>query len=366
MARKTQADPAPTMVDVARAAGVSQSCVSLVLNDTPGARLSQSTREKVRKTAATLGYRLPERRGQRRTPSSDNARNVVALIVDEVSISPHAVLHIDGARDAAWSADCLLEIYVTRGHEGLEGEAAARIAAEPAVLGAIYATSFTRRVDLPDRLGAHPTVLVNCYDPGRSFPSLLPGEVAGGFAATQHLLSHGHRRIGAIGGEGWMDAAKDRLKGYREALATADIGIDADLVREGNWSAASGYDRTIELMRLGSPPTALFCSNDMMALGAMQALSDLGLSVPEDVSIVGYNDVELARHLRPALTTCRVPSYEMGRRAAEMILDMALRGRSYRPMTTKLECPLIARSSVALHRDLRRSGQMPAQLVEEG
>lgn len=176
---------------------------------------------------------------------------------------------------------------------------------------------------------------------------LLPGELAGGFAATRHLLDHGHRRIGMIGGEAWMDAARNRRNGYREALTTHDIPPDPALELEGDWSAASGYDRVMELMQLPDPPTAIFCANDMMAVGAMGALSALGLSIPDDVSLVGYNDIEIVRHLRPALTTCRVPSYELGKRAVETLTDIVLVGRPHRAMVTKLECPLVARESVA-------------------
>jgi LacI family transcriptional regulator len=337
------------MIDVARAAGVSQSCVSMVLNNPPGARLSEATRQHVLATAEALGYRLPQRRTRRKkSQRADSAtRNVIAYVVDELSLSPHPVLHVDGARDAAWAAECLLQIHVTRGSEAIEAETLAAIAREGSVLGLIYATHFTRQVEPPKLPRAVPAVLVNCYTSERLYPALLPGEVTGGFAATQHLLSKGHRRIGMIGGEGWMDAARDRLQGYREALATADIAVDPELIREGDWTAASGYRHTLELLKLRQPPTAIFCANDLMALGVIEAAVDLGLTVPGDVSVVGYNDLELSRHLRPPLTTCRVPNSDMGRRAVEMLVDMALLGHPHRAMVTKLECPLVERASVA-------------------
>ena len=337
------------MIDVARAAGVSQSCVSLVLNSPPGARLSEATRQHVLATAKALGYRLPQRRARRKKPqrADSTSRNVIAYVVDELSLSPHPVLHVDGARDAAWAAECLLQVHVTRGSEAIEAETLAAIAREGSVLGVIYATHFTRQVEPPRLPAALPTVLVNCYTGERLHPALLPGEVAGGFAATQHLLDKGHRRIGMIGGEAWMDAARDRLLGYREALATADIAVDPELIREGDWTAASGYQHTLDLMKLRQPPTAIFCANDLMALGVIEAVIDLRLTVPGDVSVVGYNDLELSRHLRPPLTTCRVPNYDMGRRAVEILVDMALLDHPHRAMVTKLECPLVERASVA-------------------
>ena len=340
----------PTMTDIARLAGVSQSCVSLVLNDAPGGRLSEATKQRVKETARQLGYILPPRRVA--TPAASDTPHcpVLAYVVDEVSISPHPVLNIDGARDAAWSQECLLQVHVTRGDAGLEAASLATIRGDPTIIGVIYASSFTRQVELPAGMDGMKLVMLNCYMQRRIHPTLLPGEVAGGFAATQHLLDLGHRRIGMIGGEPWMDAARDRLKGYREALTTADIAFDPALLRHGDWSAGSGFQHALTLMQQPRPPTALFCANDMMALGAIDALASLGLTVPLDMSVVGYNDLELVRHMRPPLASCRVPSYDLGYRAAEMLLAHASSGRSLRPLLTKLECQLIPRASTAAPR----------------
>ena len=104
----------------------------------------------------------------------------------------------------------------------------------------------------------------------------MPGEILGGQTATTRLIRAGHRRIGLIEGEVWMDASRDRLKGYRQALANAEILYDPDLVRPGNWEPSAGYEQTHALMNLKDPPTAIFCSNDLMALGCYEALKELG------------------------------------------------------------------------------------------
>ena len=135
---------------------------------------------------------------------------------------------------------------------------------------------------------------------GRTIPSVTPGEVVGGRQATQHLIERGHRRIAIIEGEGFMDASTDRHKGYRQALAAADIAFDASLVRPGNWEPTAGYEQTRSLMALPDPPTAIFCCNDLMALGCYDALKELGCRIPDDVSVVGYDDREIAQHLAPA------------------------------------------------------------------
>ncbi len=338
------------MTDIARIAGVSQSCVSLVLNHAPGGRLSDATKLRVRNVAQQLGYRLSKRRPHR-SAAEGAERNIIAYVVDEVSISPHAILNIDGARDAAWTQEWTVQVHVTRGDSALEAATFRSIRSNPAVAGVIHAWSFTREVSPPTGLGSLPTVLLNCYTPKRQHPTLLPGEVAGGFVATQHLLEQGHRRIGMIGGEPWMDASRDRQKGYRKALAAADICCDPLLLRDGDWSAGSGYRHTMDLMHQRRPPTALFCASDMMAVGATDALGELGRSVPRDVSVVGYNDIELARHTRPPLTSCRVPSYEMGQRAVELLIAHALSGKPLRPLLTKSECRLVVRSSTAPRRN---------------
>jgi LacI family transcriptional regulator len=143
-----------------------------------------------------------------------------------------------------------------------------------------------------------------------------------------------------------MDAARDRLKGYRQALATADIPYDPELVREGNWQISAGYAQTHALMSLRQPPQAIFCSNDRMAVGCYEALKERGLVIPRDVSVIGYDDEEVARHLSPQLTTLVLPHREMGRWAIERALGQPRVAREKHPVT-KLECPLIERASIA-------------------
>ncbi len=338
----------PTMTDVGRLAGVSQSSVSLVLNNMSGARIAESTRQRVLAAAQAVGYRLQSRR----IDTGEAQAKIIAYLVDEISTSPHPVVSVDGARDAAWEAGHLVSVHVTRANRELEAATLRAVAADTALIGVIYSTIFTRKVELPPELGKIPTVLHNCYTGERQQPSVIPSEIAGGFTATEFLLRHGHRRIGLINGEPWMDASRDRLKGYRQALATADVPFEAGLVRNGDWMPDAGYRRAYELLRLQRPPTALFCANDLMALGAMEALAELGIDVPGEISVIGYDDQELARYTRPALSTCVLPNYDMGRWAAETLIDMAAGGRDphrhgRRPIQLKMDCPLVPRRSVS-------------------
>jgi LacI family transcriptional regulator len=142
-----------------------------------------------------------------------------------------------------------------------------------------------------------------------------------------------------------MEASRHRLRGYRQALATADLPFDPDLVREGNWQPLSGYEAARELMNLKRPATAIFCGNDLMAVGAYEALHELGLRIPDDVAVMGYDDREIAQHLHPPLTTVLLPHFEMGSIAAEILLD-TVSGSAGRPRQIKVECPIVRRGSV--------------------
>lgn len=344
------------MTDVAKAAGVSQSTVSMVLNNMAGARLAAETRARVFEEAARLGYRLPRRdglpvlTGEARPP-------VIGYLVDEISTSPHPVVSVDGARDAAWDLGCVLSTMVTRGNAAQEAAALQALKAQPGLLGIIYSTIFTREVQLPESLreGTLPVVLLNCHDDTRKLPCVVPGEVGGGQGATEYLIRKGHRRIGFINGEAWMEAAQDRLKGYRRALATADLPYDPGLVRDGDWMSGTGFEATLALMKSDRPPTAIFCANDLMALGALEALKQLGLRVPDEVSVMGYDDQEISRHTHPPLSTVLLPNYEMGRAAAETLWALAASRSSEtgagteaapRRWMTKIECPLVERETV--------------------
>lgn len=337
----------PTMTDIAKLTGVSQSTVSLVLNNASGAKFSGSTRDKVLKAAQELGYRMTAR--EPLALDAPGERNLIVYLADEISTSPHPVVNIDGARDAAFAHGRMLAVYSTHGNAEIEQQVLDAALTNPNVLGVIYATVYTRRVTPPAALSQVPTVLLNCYTSDVNLSSVVPAEVAGGHAATDHLLNAGHRRIGYINGEPWQDAARDRLKGYRTALATADLPYAPELVREGDWSSGTGFEQTLSLMRELNPPTAIFCANDLMALGAIEALKQLGLRVPEDVSVLGYDDQEIARHTHPPLSTVVLPNYELGRWAVETLLQEEhnrAAGAPVRHRTVKLDGPLVERASV--------------------
>lgn len=328
------------MMDVAARAGVSQATVSLVLNGSPGARLSEATRKRVKKAAEEIGYKLP-RRGQSRTPSG---KKVIGFVVDELSTDPWMALAFDGAREKALEYGVTMTLAVARGEDEKEAVVFDHLVRQQ-LLGVIYGTILTRRVDPPSVLHKWPSVLLNCYDAKRELPSVVPGDLVGGRAATEHLIQAGRKRIGIINGQHGIDASRDRLRGYKQALSSHDIPFDPSLVYPGNWEPSAGYEGTNLFMALDQPPDAIFCANDIMALGCFDALKEMNLRIPEDVAVIGFDDREVAQFMRPPLSTLILPHHEMGMIAAEMLIDRA-GGLKNRSNQIKVECLLVPRNSV--------------------
>ena len=327
------------MMAVAAAAGVSQATVSRVLRGSTGARLTYETRTRVLQAPLVRGYKFV-RRGAR--PEA-GGQGTIIFVADELITDPWMSLAFEGARDKALEMGINVLLGVSHGDADVETNILAGFDKVP-VLGVVYGTILTRLVQVPLALASRRLVLLNCYDEGRAHHSVLPGDVLGGRTATDHLLHAGRKRIGFINGQQGVDAARDRLKGYKQALASNDIPFDPALVRPGNWEPSTGYAMTLELMALSDPPDAIFCANDMMALGCYDALRQLGLQVPRDVAVMGFDDRDVAQYMHPPLSTLVLPLYEMGRVAVELILDDA-GGLHSRASSIKVECRLVERES---------------------
>jgi LacI family transcriptional regulator len=327
------------MMDVAAAAGVSQATVSLVLSGGKSGRLADETRLRVVEAARKLGYKFV-RRGQRAAPGG---QSTIVFLADETSTDPWMSLAFEGARDRALEAGINMLMGVSHADADVEANIVGGLSKLP-ILGLIYGTILSRPVQVPPALAKHRLVLVNCYDEAHKFHSVLPGDVLGGRAATEHLLRGGCKRVALINGQQGVDAARDRLKGYKQALASNDLPFDTALVKPGNWQPSSGYEMTHELMAMANPPDGIFCANDMMAVGCYDALRELKKKVPRDVAVIGFDDREIAQYMHPPLTTLVLPLYEMGRTAVELLLDDA-GGLHSSPTRIKIECELVERAS---------------------
>lgn len=330
------------MVDVAELAGVSQATVSLVLNGVPNARVSKLTRRRVIEAAETLSYR----RGKAH-PVPEGRKRVIGLMLDEVSTTPFAAQFIEGARDEAALQDVTVAMFCTRSDPALEQSAIDLLAGQKAI-GIIYASLMTRQVSVPEAFSELPLVLLNCHERKLRYPSVVPGDVVGGYKATQALLRAGHRRIAHMAGEKFVEAAVDREKGFRQAMAEWNVPVDETLVHQAGWSIRAGRERALALMRLPDPPTAIFCFNDRMALGCYEAARMLGRSVPNDISVVGFDNEDIAANMDPPLSTMVLPHDEMARWAVAELLDSySDADQDERLQKVKLECELIERGSIA-------------------
>lgn len=332
-----------TMSDVAKRAGVSQATVSMVLNETGGTRVTQKTRDAVRKAAEEVGYQI-----WRRSAVGSGSLQVIGFVIDDSTSNPLVNRAVDAARQLAWENDAVLVVLPTQNDERLRASALELLMAHR-VVGVVFSAFFTREYRLPQKLASVPVVLINCHAKHDVAPSILPAHAKGAEAAVDYIAGFGHQRIAFINGESWMEASKERLLGYKRGLKKADLTFDPELILQGNWTLSGGYQATKRILELENRPTAIFCASDEMAIGCYEAIKEAGLRIPRDISVVGFDDVQSAKHLEPALTTVRVPHDDMGHRAITHLF--AKRAPIGTPGVIigriQIECPLIKRNSVA-------------------
>ncbi|BCW73793.1 alanine racemase [Arthrobacter sp. NicSoilB11] len=325
-----------TLREVAEAAGVSTATVSLVVNKKKSARIAEETRQRVKDAIRTLGYRP---NAMAKTLVSGTSK-FIGLVADGVATTPFAGQIIHGAQDEAWKHGYALLIANTEGNGELEQDAI-KMMLEYKVRGILYSTWFHRQTEIPEPLREAEFVLVNCFSDEPGTRAVVPDEVQGGRSATEILLRNGHRRIAFINATIPAPAKDGRLAGYREALEEAGVAFDPGLVMEAYPDQEGGYGATAEL--LTRDVTAVYCYNDRMAMGLYDGLRERGLSIPDDMAVVGFDNQEvIAAHLRPPLSTVSLPHYELGAAGVRTLLgiDAATDGAA------KIHCPPVERASV--------------------
>jgi LacI family transcriptional regulator len=338
--RQTRKRP-PTMSDIARQAGVSRTTVSFVLNNhVSSASIPAETKDRILEAAKRLSYR-PNLAAQ---VLHTKQTHTIGFITDEIATTPHAVNIIKGAQDEALAHGKLLLI-VNTGAEATVKETAIEMMLGRQVEGIIYAAMYHQEVALPPNIYEGAAVLIDCFSADRSLPSVVPDEIQGGRTATEMLLNKGHRRIGFLNNVDPIPAAFGRFEGYKQALQAYGIPFDEDLVRLHTSDSRGGYLGTVELLQLPEPPTAIFCFSDFMAMGAYDALRTLGVSIPGNVAVMGFDNQELiAAQLSPPLSTIQLPHYQMGKWAIEFLLEH--NDESLPPVQHTIDCPYIERQSV--------------------
>lgn len=338
-----------TIKDVAQASGVSLMTVSHVINKKPG-KASTETRDRVLKAMRELDYQ-PSAIARGLTRRKMEAIGVVFYTHSTTPLVTAAyfgdilggLLHT--AMLARQSITLFTELNCTDARENLSTYCDGRcdgliFAGPPSSDDMVEAlrrkhTPFVFLGDLP--LASD----VSCVD---------VDNVASAMRAIEFLVEQGHRRIAFLGGDPEVTSSRQREQGYRQALSSAALAWDEALILPGRYSSESGHQRTVRLIQLASQvkeaPTALFCANDEIAVGAMSALSDMGLRVPEDVSIIGFDDSSAAAVVRPALTTIRQPFQELARHAVELLLAQ-IQDRETAERRILLPTSLVVRDTVS-------------------
>lgn len=332
-----------TSQEVAQLAGVSRTTVSLVLNNVPGVQISEETRQRVLEAAKTLGY-VPNAAARALVSRRSHIIGLV-LTRDYHHIASDAFLNqiLDGLISSVHQNDMrlLIDIVETRHQK----KAYLELIRAKRIDGIILSgPRFDDEALMELEKDGFPTVLMGQL-PGSNFHSVDVDNRAAAFQAVTHLIDHGHRRIACITNASLnYTAAADRLIGYRQALAAAGVPYDESLIRYGDFDPRSGYVQMKSLLEQNGAFTAAFVASDVVALGAMAAIRQAGRKIPEDIALVSFDDVPLARYLDPPLTTVRLPASELACKAFEVLISL-IQGKPPVAKQVLLETNLIERVS---------------------
>jgi len=304
-----------TIFEVASQAGVSYGTVSRVLNQDQ--HVKAETRERVMKTIRDLGYVV----NRQARSLAGGKTHIIGILVPDLGTGYIGEI-IQGINTELQIASYDLMLYTTHRTPVLEADYIASLAQ-----GMVDGLLLVLPRNPEDYIGIlnsrhFPFVLIDHQGIGQNCPAVGATNWQGAYNATEYLIQLGHTRIGFI--TGWMDlgAAVDRLEGYKAALWAHHIPFTEDLVRQSTFHQLDGYNCAMDLLNQPVPPTAIFASNDVMAFGAMDAVREKGQRIPEDISIVGFDDIPQASIIHPALTTVRQPLRNMGNVATQMLLEL--------------------------------------------
>jgi LacI family transcriptional regulator len=328
-----------TMSEIAAAAGVSVPTVSKVVNGRPD--VAPGTRSTIEELLRERGY------SSRRSRPKERVGLIDLVFVDLGS--PWAMAILAGVEEIAYRAGSGVVVSAVHGRHRtrpderwLENLAARRSDGVLLILSELSKGQQTRL----DALGVPVVIVDPAGTPAPGIPSVGATNWAGGLAAAEHLVELGHERIAVIGGPTDVLCSRARVDGYRAAMGAAGLSIPHGYVRYGDFLSATGYRETMALLELPTPPTAIFVCADQMALGAYEALYEKGMRVPDDVSIVGFDDLDEARWAIPPLTTVRQPLTEMAGMATRMLLTL-VSGEELETTRVELATPLVVRASTA-------------------
>lgn len=329
------------MKQIADMAGVSLGTVSHVLNDS--ARVREPLRRRVLEAVETLGYQPSQlARGLRRDKT-----NMLGMVIPDVT-NPFFPAVVRGAEDIAFSNGYRLVLCNTDNDHAKElahlNELRTYLPSGLIVIPSTF-SDLTVQAERYRRAGT----AVVCIDrlPKRwNGDSVTVANEQGAYAATRHLLQIGHKRLAAIIGPLHLTNARQRIEGFRRALSESKLSIAPEYVQETTFDRAGGYAKARLILKLLPAPTAIFAGNDMIALGVIQAIREFGLRCPEDVSVMGFDDLDFAELISPSLSSVSQSGYQLGAIAAGILMDR-LKGDNGPPKHLVLETQLKIRDSVA-------------------
>lgn len=327
-----------TISDIAKYASVSKATVSRVLNGKPD--VDPETAARIRRAIEELGYV----RSTRAIALARGQSYCIGMLVPTL-IWPMMMDVLRGVTEVVETSDYGLMLYsMTRGEESIRNFTKQVVGSRQ--IDGLVVVIPTGMLDYLSQLheDGFPMILVDDRGLRPSFPSVATTNHDGGYLATCHLLEAGRRRIAMINGQIEFGCNRERQAGYEQALYDAGIAPDLRLIRNSDFTEHGGVLQAQSLLAAGLEFDGLFVANDLMAFGAMNALKDAGRRIPEDVAVVGFDDISAAAQITPSLTTVRQPFYEMGRTAASLLLDN-LTGKPLPPMPVLLPTELVVRAS---------------------
>lgn len=303
-----------TIKDIAEAADVSVTTVSRVLNDKPD--VSPNTRKKVLKKINELGYK----------PNSIarglalQKTNTLGLIIPDIS-NPFFPDIARGVEDMA-NKNGYSIIFCNTDNEQKKEKEAIELMKEKQVDGILLSLSTINKKELKElRNVEYPVVQIDRKVPQIDYPSITIDNYKSAYTATEHLIKSGHQKIAHITGDLGTITGSKRLKGFKKAMNEANLNIKDSYIKKGNYSKKSGYQNMLDLLKSNNPPSAVFIANDLMSVGAYQAVFELDLSIPEDISIIGHDNIDVTKLLNPTLSTMAQPKYELGHKAVQILIE---------------------------------------------
>lgn len=337
-----------TLKDIAKASGVSISTVSRILNKDSSRKSSEETCKRVVQVARELGYISEyQSKAQQLDADASPAWYSIGCILTsdyESFVSPFFSTLLAGIQNelSRLGGDLAYHFSVMNIKDPGFPQFIDSSKLDCAIM--LGRTSLENITFLRERIPD--LVYAGVNEIGNDFDEVLCDAHAGAMSAVRYLAGLGHKRIGFLGPSLQKDPVfnEHRYQGYRDAMSSCELEIDQDYVEDTLLTSADGYESMVTMIKRKKVPTALFCANDTVALGAMRALSDNGISIPDDISIVGFDNIDTASYVKPALTTIAVPTKELGRLAVKIMLDRLESGRDY-PLRLTLPFKLVERES---------------------